>query len=69
MSQAVYLFTRDQLLAAIEAHARTFDDAQQADRMRITVLSFLDGASAKAEGLHFNPSPFGVSDHQRSFTR
>jgi hypothetical protein len=60
MAQDCYLFTREQLLQALEDHAATFTDPQQADRMRIFVLAFLDGEKAKANGLHFTPSPVGV---------
>lgn len=67
MSQFVYLGTREQVLRAIELHAQTFEDAAEADRMRITVLAFLDGPAAKAAGLHFTPSPIGT-DNSRSIT-
>ena len=66
MTHSCYLFTREQLLRAIEAHASALDP-QTAERMRITVLSFIDGPAAKAEGLHFTPSPIGT-DNSRSTT-
>jgi hypothetical protein len=59
MSQSCYLFTREQLLRAIEAHAETLD-TEAAERMRITVLAFIDGPAAKANGLQFTPSPIGT---------
>lgn len=65
--QFVYLATREQLLRAIELHAQTFADSTDADRMRITVLNFIDGPAAKAAGLHFTPSPIGT-DNTRSTT-
>ena len=60
MNQTCYLFTREQLLKALEAHATSFTDPQQADRMRIFVLAFIDGDAARINGLHFTPSPVGV---------
>lgn len=53
-STSYYLFTRAQLLTALEAHVQgTAED--EAHRVRVTVLAFLDGDAAKAGDLIVTP--------------
>lgn len=64
-----YLFTREQLLTALQAHAATVAGEQgieYATRAEIAVLAFLDGEAAQAHGLvvtgtNPQPSKSGIS--------
>jgi hypothetical protein len=58
-SQAAYLFNREQLLRALAQHIQGREDA---DRIQTTVLAFLDGDAAKANGLQFNQPPIDVEE-------
>lgn len=60
MDSNVYVFNRQQLLQALEAHAANQSPAMAA-HTRNTVLALLDGPAAAEAGMHFsaskNPSP------------
>lgn len=58
-SQTAYLFNREQLLRALTQHIKGREDA---DRIQTTVLAFLDGDAAKANGLQWNQPPIEIEE-------
>lgn len=59
-SSTCYVFNREQLLRALEAHTAPMDEPTRA-RVTSNVLAFLDGDAAKAECLQWTPAPIPIS--------
>lgn len=57
-----YLFTREQLLGALEAHVAGLG-ADGAAAIRTVVLDFLDGSAAAEHGLQVKPKAIRVGEN------